>query len=341
MNDTSYNRKTLYEVAKLAGVSLSTVSRVLNERGGVSDARCRAVILAAKSLGIKRTLPSVVHGLLRIDLVIVDSPTHHFRCLTEAFLQQAELLRSRLVLQRLIWRETKPEQLLDFIQNPEAPRQGLIVVAHDTDIVRTALIEQIAKGVPVILLTSGISKLNAATYVGVDNFRAGRCAGKLMIKWLGSTNGKILPITNSLEFQAHQQRLKGFLSIVQEESVGLHVARAVECFDNDLLTFKAVLANHKKNQEVVGIYNTGAGTLGISSALDKLNIRPVWVAHEQSIENIQMLDRGILSVVIDQDPEVQAHAAIQHLLFALGDLEKKPVVAPKLHIILAEMIERN
>jgi hypothetical protein len=38
---------------------------------------------------------------------------------------------------------------------------------------------------------------------------------------------------------------------------------------------------------------------------------------------------------------VQAHAAIQHLLFALGDLEKKPVVAPKLHIILAEMIERN
>ncbi|AVD85562.1 LacI family DNA-binding transcriptional regulator [Pseudomonas sp. SWI6] len=57
------------DVAQLAGVSLSTVDRVLNERGSVSDSKRRKVLQAAQVLGLKRLLPSALHGLLRFALI--------------------------------------------------------------------------------------------------------------------------------------------------------------------------------------------------------------------------------------------------------------------------------
>lgn len=78
------------DVARQAGVSLSTVDRVLNERGSVSDSKRRKVLQAAQVLGLKRLLPSPVHGLLRFDLLMVDSTTDHYQRLASAFVQQAE-----------------------------------------------------------------------------------------------------------------------------------------------------------------------------------------------------------------------------------------------------------
>ncbi len=62
-------RQGMADVAQLAGVSLSTVDRVLNERGSVSDSKRRKVLQAAQVLGLKRLLPSALHGLLRFALI--------------------------------------------------------------------------------------------------------------------------------------------------------------------------------------------------------------------------------------------------------------------------------
>ncbi|MGC9742959.1 LacI family DNA-binding transcriptional regulator [Pseudomonas sp. P1B16] len=106
--DRSDRRQGMADVAERAGVSLSTVDRVLNERGSVSDAKRRKVLQAAQALGLKRLLPSAVHGLLRFDLVMVDSATDHFKRLAAAFGRQAQIHRSRLVLQRHTWQERAP-----------------------------------------------------------------------------------------------------------------------------------------------------------------------------------------------------------------------------------------
>ena len=55
------------EIAVEAGVSASTVDRVLNERGSASDKVRRKVIAAAQRLGVPRILPSTAHELIHID----------------------------------------------------------------------------------------------------------------------------------------------------------------------------------------------------------------------------------------------------------------------------------
>lgn len=328
----------MLKVADLAGVSLSTVDRVLNERGSVSDLKRRKVLNAARALGLKRLLPSPVHGLLRFDLLMVESGTDHFRRLSEAFARQAQILRSRLVLQSQPWDERNPQQLLEFIAQPRTARQGLIVVAHDTPAIRAALQAQISRGVPVVLLTSSLSGLDGATFIGIDNRVAGRSAGRLLSQWVSPASGRVLLITNSLLYQAHQQRVGGFLEILHQRAPTLAVGDPVECYDDDAQTERAVHTAMADGNGLVAIYNTGAGSAGIRSALLEHGIRPVWLTHEASPQHAEFLREGLLSLVIDQDSEGQANAAIQHLLYANGDLDAPVMVNPQLRIVIDELL---
>lgn len=335
----SENRKKgLVEVAERAGVSLSTVDRVLNERGSVSDLKRRKVLDAAKALGLRRLLPSPVHGLLRFDLCMVDSPTDHFRRLATAFTHQARLLKSRLVVHQHIWNERKPEQLVDLINHPRTPRQGLIVVAHDTQAVRMALQAQISQGVPVILVTTNLSGLEGATYIGIDNRVAGRSAGRLLSQWLQPSAGRVLLLTNSLLYHAHQQRVAGFLEVLAGRNPGLVVSGPVECHDDDKQTARAVHAAMADGGGLAAVYNTGSGSLGIRRALLERGINPVWISHEANQQHAELLREGLLSLVLDQDPEGQANAAIQHLLYANGDLDAPGQTAPQLRIVIDETL---
>lgn len=331
------HRSGLADVAELARVSLSTVDRVLNERGSVSDRKRRKVLEAARELGLRRLLPSPVHGLLRFDLLMVDSPTDHFQRLADAFARQADLLRARLVLQRQLWAEAQPQQLLDLIGNPRTPRQGLIVVGQDTPAIREALAAQLAQGVPVILLTSSLSDLPGAVYVGIDNQRAGRSAGRLLSQWLRGEAGRVLLVTNSLLYHAHQQRVGGFLDVLRERAPQLTVIGPVECLDDNART-ATVLRDALQAGPLLGLYTTGSGSTGVCQALQEQSTRPVWIGHEATEQHHRLLRDGLLSLVIDQDPEGQAEAAVQHLLYANGDLDKPPQVQAQLRLVIDETL---
>ena len=338
--DKTDRRQGMADVAQLAGVSLSTVDRVLNERGSVSDAKRRKVVKAAQTLGLKRLLPSPVHGLLRFDLVMVDSATDHFRRLAAAFAQQAEMHRSRLILQRHIWQEREPQQLPELISNPVVPRQGLIVVAQDTPQVREALREQIAAGVPVVLLTSSLPGLTEAKYVGIDNHAAGRTAGRLMSQWVQNEKGaRVVLVTNSLLYHAHQQRVEGFLEVMAERAPDVEVLGPLECFDDNDLNAAEISEYLQQRAGIRGLYTTGSGSSGVHRALVQHTQRVVWISHEATLQHAQMLREGRLTLVLDQDPEGQAEAAIQHLRYANGDLDAPPQVRPQLRIVIDEMLE--
>lgn len=336
--DNDKQKMGLNQVADLAGVSLSTVDRVINERGSVSDSKRRKVLAAARTLGLKRLLPSPIHGLLRFDLLIVDSHTDHYRRMAAAFSRQAQLHNRRLVIQFQTWDEQSPQQLLDFIARPRTARQGLIVVAYDTPAIRAALQAQISLGVPVVLLTSSLAGLEGATYIGIDNRMAGRSAGRLLSQWVGATAGQVLLITNSLLFHAHQQRVEGFMQVLRERSPDLVVNGPMESNDDDTRTEAAVHDVLDRGLGLAAIYDTGSGSAGIHRALLKHDIRPVWIGHEASQQHAELLREGLLSLVLDQDPEGQAQAAIQHLLYVNGDLESPVQVNPQLRIVIDETL---
>ncbi|KTB64050.1 MULTISPECIES: LacI family DNA-binding transcriptional regulator [Pseudomonas] len=328
-------RHGLMKVAELAGVSLSTVDRVLNDRGKVSDVKRRKVLTVARALGIRPGLPAPFTGPMIVDVLLSDSATDHFKRLAAAFERQAQRLSAHLTLRHQRWAEGAPQQLLDALRKPRSRRHGMIVIAPDTPSVQQALNAIVQGGTPTVLLTSNLTDVQGAVYVGIDNHAAGRSAGRLMSQWVGQRPGVVVLVVNSLAFFAHQERAKGFLDVMAQHAPDTRVIGPVECFDDDELT-RAAVAQCLADQPLAGLYDTGSGSLGIQAALAQANIHPVWIGHEASPLHASLLRQGVMSLVLDQDPEGQVQACIDYLLHQQGIIDAPPALPLAMKIVIDE-----
>ena len=103
-------------------------------------------------------------------------------------------------------------------------------------------------------------------YVGIDNVAAGRTAGSLMGRFLGTRAGKVGVVAGSQSLRDHAERIFGFGQVMSLEYPQFGVLSPVEGGDQDdvseALTAR-LLADHP---DLIGVYNVGAGTAGVARA---------------------------------------------------------------------------
>lgn len=307
------------EIAALAGVSVATVDRVLNERDTASVKTREKVVQAARQLGVPRVLPETRHGLIHIDIVLPDNPSPFFRRLNQAMQRGVAMLDKRLVVHRVTTPEEDEAALVRAIGPRRYQRQALIVSAPDTPAVRQALQQARANGEHVVMVVTRVNDVPQAGYVGIDNHAAGRTAGYLLGR-LCHREGRILTLSSRLDYLGHIERSSGCREVLTAQFPHLRcdpdVAETHDDPDRCYLALKKALQN---KGDVVGLYNTGAGSPGIHAALQRFAKEKVcWITHEISDDHRQYLRQGMLDVVIDQDPDTQAIRALQHLMVALG-----------------------
>jgi LacI family transcriptional regulator len=82
-------------------------------------------------------------------------------------------------------------------------------------------------------------------------------------------------------------------------------------------------AAFKKRVDAVAIYNVGAANIAVANAIraNILEVRPVFVGHELTRNTAAFLREGLMSITIDQSPELQVWKAMNLLLrhFSYGD----------------------
>lgn len=306
------------EIAALAGVSVATVDRVLNERGSVSPRARAQVVEAARQLGVPRLLPDARHGLVHIDIVLPDNRSPFFLRLGQALQRGVAMLDKRLVVHR-VWTPDQDEAaLLRAIGPRRYPRQALIVAAPDTPAVRAALQQARARGEHIALVVTRVDEVAGAGYFGIDNHAAGRTAGYLLGR-LCRKVGRILLLSSRRDYRGHIERSSGCREVLQAQFPQLQCDEALrETYDDPDKCYWAVSEAFRRGDVIAGIYNTGAGSPGIEVALRRFAVDKVcWVTHELSDDHRQYLQQGLLDVVLDQDPDTQAIRALQHVLAAL------------------------
>ena len=324
------------DIAAAAGVGTATVNRVLNEHGGVSAKTTARVLAAARQLGVPRVLPDPRHGLTRFDVVLARSETPYFHRLDLALTRAVQVLDRRILVHRHVVDATDAAQVRERLTRPHHRRDGLIVALHDTPDVRAALREQLDAGVPVVTLMSGIGGMDDVQglhYAGIDNLAAGRTAGHFIGR-LAHRPGRVLRLTNTLDYRAHADRLRGCAEVLAERHPLIDASAPVPCHDDpdrcQLALRRALAEARRDGVPLVGLYQSGAGSAGIAAELQRLapTERPVWVGHELSDEHRTLLRLGLLDLVIDQDPDGQIASALHHLLHASGHVEQPAPAEP-------------
>jgi LacI family transcriptional regulator len=317
-------RARLQDIAAAAGVGLATVDRVLNERGGVRRATAARVLEAARSLGANRTLPALHTRPLRIDVILSNLHPPFYRRLGAALADVALPLGSLLRIQQTY---VDGIAVARKIRADRADYDGIVVVGGDHAEVRAAIGEAAAAGKAVVTLVSDVPSASRLAYVGIDNARAGRTAGYFLGRMLGG-RGAVAVVTGDPHNRCQAEREAGFREALGRRFPGLRLAATVVGHEDDRHTFARLSDALADVPAIAGVYNTAGAVVAVADAI-RAQHRPIaYVAHELTPDSRRLLAEGALDLVIDQNPELQARRAIEHLAIRFALLDKPPDDTP-------------
>ncbi|ASY73102.1 LacI family transcriptional regulator [Sinorhizobium fredii USDA 205] len=316
---------TLKDVAREAGVGTATVERVVNDRGGVRPETVERVFLAVRKLDYRHKMPDAHRGLIRVEVILVRPETSFYSRMNQAFERIAALLDKSVTVHRTFVRENGPVDFAHYIANPAVRRSALIVVAPDHPDVVKSLRAAARQGTPVVqIMTRPAPEL---PYVGIDNYAAGRTAAYYMSRMLFGQSGSFVALCHSGAYENHKERIRGFSSYLADHA-GEHLFRQVMFdYDDDLNSMELLRGALRDDPEIIGLYTAGGDNRSVAAVLkDHASRRIFWVGHELSDQSRRALRAGIMSIVLDQAPEIQARRSIDLTLRSLGliDVEVSP-----------------
>jgi LacI family gluconate utilization system Gnt-I transcriptional repressor len=215
VNDATKRPLTLRDVSEASGVSEMTVSRVLRNRGDVSDATRQKVLAAAKALGY---VPNKIAGALasqRVNLVAVIIPSLSNMVFPEVMSAiSAELEDTELqpVVGVTDYLPEKEERVL-FEMLSWRPSGVIIAGVEHSDPAKAMLR---AAGIPVVEImdTDGVP-IDCA--VGISHRRAGRQMAKAILKH-GYRHIGFMGTKMPLDHRA-RKRFEGFTEALAKEGV--------------------------------------------------------------------------------------------------------------------------
>ena len=216
MND-SRRPLTLRDVSEASGVSEMTVSRVLRNRGDVSDGTREKVLRAAKELGY---VPNKIAGALasnRVNLVAVIIPSLSNMVFPEVMTGISEILDETPLQPVVGVTNYSPEREEKVLYEMLSWRPSGIIVAglEHSEAGRKMLA---SSGIPVVQIMD-VDGDPVDAVVGISHRRAGREMARSILE-AGYKKIAFLGTTMTLDRRA-RKRLEGFSEVLADQGVEL------------------------------------------------------------------------------------------------------------------------
>lgn len=208
-------RATLDDIAKLAGVSKSAVSMILNEKKGVKflEETVKKVQDAAEVLGYdKKDSGKNTRHLFDEETILILCPSFsnpYFTTLAHAIEQEAMKYGLHVIIQNTF--RDKSRELMYLNQIKGSNLYGLICTMTPF---HTQLLKEINEQIPVAILQDKTHEMELDT-VEIDNYSAGVSLAEHLIE-LGHENIAYITTTVDPLYTARVRRLKGVLETYEK-----------------------------------------------------------------------------------------------------------------------------
>lgn len=266
------NRPTIADLAKAAGVSVSTVNRILGASGNVRAATIQRVRDAAGEIGY--------YGLGVIDARKKEAmPRYRLAFLLQQSTRELyQLFGSKIREAARLWPDAKIEAVVEFVDllEPEniAGRlralgeacDAVAAIAADHPLIGQTIQALKTKGKPVVAYITDQSAPARAGFVGTDNWKLGRTAA-WFIAQTTCRPGRVAVLIGNHRYQCQDISDASFRSYMREHASHLIVDDSRPTHEEPKMAHRLVSQLLAEADDLVGIYIAGGGISGVLQAL--------------------------------------------------------------------------
>ncbi|SDZ20258.1 transcriptional regulator, LacI family [Jannaschia faecimaris] len=342
---TDVAKPTVNDIARVAGVSLATVDRVLNDRPGVRSVTINKVHEAIDKLGYVRDTAAANLARQKTYRFVFVLPDWKGQFLASLERGIAEIIvsapQNRTEVRTIRVPNHDHTQLAATLAELDpAQVDGLAIMAKETPLVRDAIADLRKRGIPVVSLVSDQPNSDRDHFVGIDNVAAGRTAGTLLGRFAGGQKGKVVVVITNKQSRDMIERRHGFDQVVGANYPHLEPLPSVEGQEDPAHTERVTLRALQQNPDAIGIYSVGASVQGIARAIAaaRLPKRPILIDHELTENSAALLRAGVVDAVITQNTGHLARSALRVLR---AKCDKTPVIKSQENIRIDIVIREN
>lgn len=320
------SKPTIADLAQAAGVSISTVDRILNSRNPVRQATTERVMQAAAEIGfytshdLRQCLQSL-KGKRHFGFLLLQGHRMFYRNLAEALYQAAANSgESEISIEVVFMEALTPSAVAEHILELGKRVDALGLVAAEHPLVTHAIEQLREHGIPSFALISSLTAENGVGYVGLDNWKVGRTSAWAFVN-LCRKAGKIGILLGSHRFRCQEMNEMSFRSYFREYATNFQLLEPMSSVENKQVAEELVTDLLKQEPDLVGLYITGGGISGALSALrDQGRAQDIVVVGYELMDATRMgLVDGTLNFLISHPLNRLAEVTIQAMLAATAE----------------------
>ncbi len=209
------------------------------------------------------------------------------------------------------------DQFRDVLKRKPA---GILLSAGDPNLMKDAIDEAIAQGVPVIAVDSDAPGSKRLLFIGTDNYKAGTMGGQIAARQL---QGKGNVVIYSMPEQGNlNERLRGYKDVF-ETHPQIKIAEVVDIKGDPRIAFDKTKELMDKGAKVDGfICLEAVACPEVAEVLDRKKATgKVVVAMDTDQRTLDWIQKGLISATIGQKPFTMAFDGLK----TLDDLHHHPL----------------
>lgn len=314
------------DIAKLAGVSVGTVDRVLHNRGKVSEKSLQKVHAILKEIDYKPNLIARSLGLnktFRIAALLPDPNLDPYWAQSFEGIKKSagEWQQRGLVVEPFFYDLHNSKS---FVKAANALTKSAPGGSPDGVIVAPLFYKEAlplfktfySLGIPYVLFNTRIEEAAPLSFIGQNLYQSGRLAAELSA--LGISKGgrvAILHVYEDLPNSVHlMEKEKGFKQFFKERpEMGIEV-KSLHLASPEKPSFRDDLTNLFSDTLLQGVFISTSKAFQVVDILKKTGRKDIRiVGYDLLDENLAALKAGDIAFLINQNPARQAAIGIDHL----------------------------